>query len=235
PNNAVLSISGDIDVEQTRQLVQKYFAPINRGTRSINRPTEQEPQQTAEKREIVFDEVQLPAVVQAYHIPKQTSPDFYAISMLTTLLTGGESARLTKALVDQQQAAAYVGAIPMELEDPGLFLMFAVANLGKESDDLEKAVDTEIDRVKKEPLTDREFLKLRNQVESTLVRQYTTNLGIAEQLANFHLFYKDTNLINTELQNYLAVKKEDITRVANKYLTKETRVVLHYAPRANQR
>ncbi|GEO02546.1 peptidase M16 [Adhaeribacter aerolatus] len=235
PNNAVLSISGDIDINQTRQLIQKYFGPITRGTRQINRPNVQEPQQTAEKREIVFDEVQLPAVVQAYHIPKQNSPDAYALSMLTALLTGGESARLTKALVDQQQIAAYVGAIPMQLEDPGLFLMFAVANLGKEPEALEQAVDAEIERVKKEPLTEREFQKLRNQVETGLVQQYTTNLGVAEQLANFYMFYNDTNLVNTELQKYLNVKKEDITRVANQYLTKENRVVLHYLPRANQR
>jgi len=235
PNNAVLSISGDIDLNQARELIQRYFATITRGTRTINRPTEQEAPQTAEKREIVFDEVQLPAVVQAYHIPKQNSPDFYALSMLTTLLTGGESARLTKTLVDQQQVAAYVGAIPMELEDPGLFLTMAVANAGKEPDDLERALDAEIERVKKEPISDREFQKLRNQVENNFVQQYTTNLGVAEQLANYHLFYNDTNLINTELQKYLSVKKEDITRVANQYLTKENRVVLHYLPRAAQK
>ncbi len=233
PNNAVLSISGDFDINQAKALVAKYFERINRGTREIPRVTIEEPATNQEKREIVFDNVQLPAVVQAYRTPKQGSPDFYAISMLTRLLAGGESSRLNKALVDQQQIAAYVGAFPMELEDPGLFLNFAVANLGKEIDALEAAMDAEIERVKKEPLTEQEFQKLRNQVENTFVLKSATNLGTAEQLANYHIFYKDTNLINTELQKYLAVTKEDIARVANQYFTKENRVVLHYLPKSN--
>ena len=234
PNNAVLSISGDIDLNKAKALVDKYFATISRGTRQIPRPTTEEPQQTEEKREIVFDNVQLPAVVQAYHIPKQGSPDFYALQMLTNLLTGGESARLNKALVDQQQIAAAVGSFPMEMEDPGLFLAYTVANLGKDPEAVEAAMDAEIERVKKESLTDQEFQKLRNQIENSFVQKYTTNLGLAEQLANYHLFYKDTNLINTELQKYLNVTKAEITRVANQYLTKENRVVLHYLPRATQ-
>ncbi|WP_026462038.1 M16 family metallopeptidase [Adhaeribacter aquaticus] len=235
PNNAVLSISGDIDINQSKELIQKHFGSINRGTRGIIRPTVQEPPQTLEKREIVFDEIQLPAVVQAYHIPQLGSPDFYAISMLTNLLSGGESARLNKALVDQQQIATYVGSFPMELENPGLFLAFAIANLGKDANEVERAMDAEIERIKKEPLTDREFQKLRNQIENKFVQKFTSNFGLAEQLATYQLFYKDTNLINTELQKYLNVTKNDITRVANQYLTKENRVVLHYLPKTTQR
>ena len=146
---------------------------------------------------------------------------------LTTLLAGGESARLNKALVDQQQVAAYVGSFPMEMEHPGLFLNFAVANQGRDADELERAMDAEIERVKKEPLTDREFQKLRNQVEKAFVSKHTTTQGVAEQLANYRLLYGDTNLINTEFEKYLAVTKEDISRVANAYLKKENSVVLH--------
>lgn len=234
PNNAVLSISGDIDLNQAKALVDKYFATIARGTSQIPRPAVEEPQQTQEKREIVFENAQLPAVVLAYHIPKQGSPDFYAIRMLTNLLAGGESARLNKALVDQQQIATFVGSYPMEMEDPGLFLNFAVANLGKDASDVEAAMDAQIERVKQEALSDQEFQKLRNQIENTFVQKYTTNLGLAEELASYHLFHKNTNLINTELQKYLNVTKEDITRVANQYLIKENRVVLHYVPKAPQ-
>jgi predicted Zn-dependent peptidase len=232
PNNAVLSISGDIDLNQAKALVAKYFTTISRGTREVPRPTAEEPAAVAEKREIVFDNVRLPAVVQAYHIPKAGSPDYYAISMLTTLLTGGESARLNKALVDQQQVAAYVGSFPLEMEHPGLFLSFAVANLGRDADELERAMDAEIERVRKEALTDREFQKLRNQVEKAFVAKTATTQGVAEQLANYRLLYGDANLINTELQKYLSVTRDDITRVANEYLKKENRVVLHYLPRS---
>jgi len=234
PNNAVLSISGDIDLNNARALIEKYFANIARGTQQIPRPTVTEPQQAQEKREIVFDVVQLPAVVEAYHIPKQGSPDYYAIQMLTNLLANGQSSRLNKALVDQQQIATYVGSFPMQMEDPGLYLNFAVANLGKDVGELENAMDTEIQKVKTQPLSDQEFQKLRNQIENAMVQKYTTNLGVAEQLANNYLFFNNTNLINTELQKYLSVTKADISRVANEYLNKENRVVLHYLPKTTQ-
>ncbi|QMU30768.1 M16 family metallopeptidase [Adhaeribacter radiodurans] len=233
PNNATLSIAGDIDINQAKELIQKYFSPIPKGTKEIPRLTVKEQPKTQEVREIVFDNVQLPAVVQAYHIPEQTNPDYYAITMLTNLLTGGESSRLNKALVDQQQKAVYVGAFPMQLEDPGLFLAFAVANAGVNIDEVERSMDAEIERVKKEQISEEEFQKLRNQIENTFVQKNFTAAGRAEQLANYYLFYKDTNLINTELQNFLKVTKEDLARVANQYFTRENRVVLHYLPKSN--
>ena len=233
PNNATLSIAGDIDVNQAKELIQKYFAAIPKGTKEIPRLTVKEAPKTQEVREIVFDNVQLPAVVQAYHIPEQTNPDYYAITLLTNLLTGGESARLKKALIDQQQKAVYVGSFPMQLEDPGLFLAFAVANTGINIDEVERSMDAEIERVKKEQISDAEFQKLRNQIENSFVQKNFTVAGRAEQLANYHTFYKNTNLINTELQNFLKVTKEDLARVANQYLTPENRVVLHYLPKSN--
>ncbi|PSR55434.1 peptidase M16 [Adhaeribacter arboris] len=233
PNNATLSIAGDIDITQAKELIQKYFAVIPKGTKEIPRPTVKEQPKTQEVREIVFDNVQLPAVVQAYHIPEQTNPDYYAITMLTNLLTGGESARLNKALIDQQQKAVYVGSFPMQLEDPGLFLAFAVANAGVNIDEVERSMDAEIDRVKKEQISEVEFQKLRNQIENTFVQNNFTVAGRAEQLATYHLFYNNTNLINTELQNFLKVTKGDLARVANQYFTRENRVVLHYIPKVN--
>src|SRR5690606_32064476 len=122
-----------------------------------HRPTVEEPKQVEEGRKVVFDNIQLPAVVQAYHIPAQGTPDSYAISMLTTLLSGGQSSRFNKALVDNQQKAVTVASIPMSMENPGLFINLAVANLGVDVRDLERSMDTEIDRVKKEPITDQEF------------------------------------------------------------------------------
>ncbi|QNF32997.1 insulinase family protein [Adhaeribacter swui] len=233
PNNATLSIAGDIDVNQAKELIQKYFSTIPKGTKEIPRPTVKEAPKTQEVREIVFDNIQLPAVVQAYHIPEQTNPDYYAITMLTNLLTGGESARLNKALVDQQQKAVYVGSFPMQLEDPGLFLAFAVANAGVNIDEVERSMDAEIERVKKEQVSEVEFQKLRNQIENSFIQKNFTAAGRAEQLANYHTFYKNTNLINTELQNFLKVTKEDLARVANQYFTRENRVVLHYLPKSN--
>ncbi|WP_187262215.1 M16 family metallopeptidase [Pontibacter beigongshangensis] len=234
PNNATLSIAGDIDITQTRKWVDQYFAGIPKGTKEIPRPNVQEPKQTEERRKTVYDNIQLPAVIQGYHIPAQGTDDFYALSMLTMLLSGGESARLPKALVDKQQKAVAAASVPFPTEDPGLFLTYAIANMGVDVADLEAAMDAEIERVKTEPLEDREFQKLHNQMESQFVQQSTTVAGRAEQLANYHVYFGDANLINTELERYRKVTKEDIQRVANQYLTKQNRVVLHYLPKSAQ-
>jgi zinc protease len=231
PNNATLTIAGDLDVNQTKAWVEQYFGSIPKSDIPIIRPSVTEPAQMEEGRRVIFDNIQLPAVIQAYHIPAQGTPDSYAINLLTTLLSGGQSSRLNKALVDNQQKAVQVASIPMPLEHPGLFINLAIANMGVDAQDLERALDTEIERVKTEPITDQEFQKLRNKIETDYINSLSTLEGRTEKLASYHVLYKDTNLINTELDKLLAVTKEDIQRVANQYLTKENRVVLHYLPK----
>ncbi len=234
PENATLSIAGDIDIEQTKASVAKYFKDIPRGGKTIPRPTIVEPQQTAEVRDVIFDNIQLPAVIQAYHTPAQGSPDSYALDMLSTVLSGGQSSRMYKALVDEQKIALQAASFPFSMEDPGLYLTFGIVNMGVNPDDLEKAMDAEIEKVKAELITEKEFQKIRNQMESQFVQQNSSAVGIAEQLANYHVYYKDANLINTEIDRYMKVTREDLQRVAKKYLTKENRVVLQYLPKSAQ-
>ena len=143
------------------------------------------------------------------------------MSMLTTLLADGASSRMNKAIVDKKQLAIASAAIPLPLEDPGLFVAFGIANLGINVDDLEMAMQEEIDKVKNECISDQEFQKIRNQIENDFISSNSMVAGIAESLAEYYLIYEDTNLINTELNKYLAVTRDDIKRVANKYLTNE--------------
>jgi predicted Zn-dependent peptidase len=234
PENATLSIAGDIDIEKTKAAVAKYFKDIPRGTKEIPRPSIVEPPQTKEVRDVVLDNIQLPAVVQAYHMPAQGTDDSYALDMLSTLLSGGESSRLYKALVDEQKKAYTVQSFPFSSEDPGLYLVFGLANMGVNIDDLEKAMDAEVEKVKNELISEKEFQKIRNQVESQFVQQNASMAGIAEQLANYHVYFKDANLINTEIDRYNKVTREDLQRVAKKYLDKNNRVVLHYLPKSSQ-
>ncbi len=234
PENATLSIAGDIDVEQTKALVAKYFKDIPRGVKAIPRPTVVEPLQKAEVRDVIFDNIQLPAVFQAYHIPAQGTPDSYALEMLSTVLSGGQSSRMYKALVDDQKKALQVASFPFPLEDPGLYITLGIVNMGVNVDDLEKAMDVEVDKVKNELISEKEFQKIRNQMESQFVQQNSSAAGVAEQLANYHVYFKDANLINTEIDRYMKVTREDLQRVAKKYLTKENRVVLHYLPKSAQ-
>ncbi len=230
PQNAVLSIAGDIQIDQAKELISKYFSEIPRGTRDIYRPKAVEPVQKAEIIDTAYDNVQLPAIVEAYHIPAVGTEDYYPISMLTTLLSGGRSSWLYKKLVDETQKAVYVGAFPAALENPGLFISLAIANQGVNADTLRKLMDQQINRVKDSVITDEEMQKLRNQVETNYVNQNATDEGIAENLAYYYTIYGNTNAINTELDKLMDVTKEDIKRVADKYLKKSNRVLLYYLP-----
>ncbi len=231
PNNATLSIAGDINIAQTKILIEKYYGSIPKGTKAIPRPTAVEPIKTAEVRDTVFDNIQLPAVVMAYHTPAQGTPDYYAMNMLATVLSQGKSSRMQKSIVDKQQKAVFAGAFPLPSEDPGLALMFGVANMGVSPTDLEAAMDVEFARVKNELISEDEYQKLRNQTENDFVSGNLKMAGIAENLANYYVYYKDANLINTEISRYMKVTREDIQKAAQKYLNKENRVVLYYLPK----
>lgn len=231
PENAVLVIAGDIDYEHTRKLVLDYFGDIPRGGHEIYRPDVQEPASTKEIRKTIYDNIQLPAVFSAYRMPGMGDPDTYALGMLQTLLAGGQSSRLYKSLVDNQQLVVQTGAIPFALEDAGVFAVYGFANMGVSLEDIEAAIDEEIRKVVEEGLSDREFQKLVNQTENDFINQNTTMAGISNNLASYYTFYKDPGLINTEIDKYLAVTPENIIEVAKKYLVPENRVVLHYLPK----
>jgi predicted Zn-dependent peptidase len=234
PNNAVLSIAGDIDIEDSKMLVQKYFAGIPKSAKPVYRPRIIEPALLTETRDTVYDNIQLPAVIQAYRIPAQGTKDYYAVDMVSRILSSGESSRLYKALVDEQQKALFVGNFPLALEDPGASLSFGIANMGVDIYELEKAMDAEVAKVQKELISEKEFEKLRNQIEAEFVTTNSRMAGIAESLATYHMFFGDANLINTEIDRYLAVTREEIQAAAKRYLVKENRVTLHYIPKAQQ-
>ena len=232
PNNAVLSIAGDFDTGKMKDLVKEYFAGIPKGTRPIYRPDIVEPEQVKEVIDTVYDNIQLPAVVKAFHIPAEGTEDYYAIDMLTTLLSSGQSSRFYKELVDKEQKALYTGSFPFSLEDPGLFLVYSIANMNVNVKDLDSSIDREIQKVQNVLISEHEFQKLRNQVEDDFVKSKDTDLGIATSLAEYYLFYKgNTNLINTELDRYMKVSREDIKRAADKYLTKNNETLLYYLPK----
>ncbi|MCU7492922.1 MAG: M16 family metallopeptidase [Bacteroidota bacterium] len=232
PNNAVLSIAGDFSIDKMKDLVKKYFAEIPKGTKPIYRPSAVEPEQKKEAADTVYDNIQLPAVVKAFHIPAQGTDDYYAIDMLTTLLSSGQSSRFYKELVDKEQKALYTGSFPFSLEDPGLFLVYSISNMNVNVKDLDSSIDREITKVQNELISEHEFQKLRNQVEDDFVKSKNTDLGIATSLADYYLFYKgNTDLINTELERYMKVTREDIKRVADKYLTKNNETLLYYLPK----
>lgn len=230
PDNAILSIAGDIDIEQTKKLIDVYFKGIPRGQGEIFRPKITEPALTREVRDTVYDNVQLPAVVYTYRTPAQGTKDFYAVSMLSQLLSQGESSRLQKNVVDAEQKAVFAGSFPLDLEDPGVNIMFAIANMGVAPGELEQSMDAVLADVQTNLVPEKEFQKLQNQVENDFISANNTVAGIAESLADYEMYYGDANLINTELERYRQVTREDLRRVANQYFTKNNRVVLYWLP-----
>ncbi|MCC7507326.1 MAG: insulinase family protein [Saprospiraceae bacterium] len=234
PDNAILSIAGDIDIEQTKALIDVYFKGIPRGKGEIFRPNIVEPPLGGEVRDTVFDNVQLPAVVFTYRTPAQGTKDYYAVNMLAQLLSQGESSRMQKIIVNEQQKALFAGAFPLNLEDPGVNIMFGIANMGVEPADLEQSMNAVLADVQTNLIPEKEFQKLQNQIENDFINANTSVAGIAENLANYEMYFGDANLVNTEMERYRKVTREDLRRVANQYFTKDNRVVLYWLPKTDQ-
>lgn len=235
PNNAVLSIAGDINVAETKKMVEAYFAEIPKGTKPIPRPNVTEPPLGGEVKATIEDNIQLPAVIEAYRAPKQGSDEYYAFNMLATILSGGPSSRMNKELVDEKQLALQAMALPFFNEDAGLFINFAISNMGVDPNKLQTAMDSVIMDVKNNLVSENEFQKIQNQVETEFVTGNSTVAGIAESLANYEVYFGNANLINTELERYKKVTRQDILNVAKKYLNDDNRVVLHYVPKTEKK
>ena len=234
PNNATLTIAGDFDKKQLKKWITKYFSTIPKGTKEMRRPTVVEPIKHKEVRDTVFDNIQLPAVMMGYHTPAQGTPDAYAVGMAAQILSQGNSSRMQKSIVDEQEKALFVGAFPFPSEDPGMALMFGIPNMGVELMDLEAAINTEVEKLQNELISENEFQKLRNQIENDMIARNAKVELVAEDLANYFIYYGDANLINTEIDRYMKVTREDIQRVAKEYFRKDNRVVLHYLPKPKE-
>ena len=232
-NNATLSIAGDIDVAQTKAMITKYFGDIPAGA-NVQRPSAYEPPLGGEVVDTIYDNIQIPAVFAGYRMVSETHPDTYALQMLTTALSDGPSSRFSKRMVDQDQNALQVAAFPFAMEHHGVFIALALANGATSTGTLMTTMEEEIAKMQQEPLSEKEFTKLLNKVESDYVNRNSGVAGIAENLANYHVYFGDANLINTEIERFRTVTPADLQRVAQTYLKPENRVVLHYLPKSAQ-
>ena len=228
PNNAFLAIVGDFDAAQAKAWVTKYFGDIPRG-KSITRPKVEPVTLQAEKRLVYEDRVQVPRLYLDWPTIGENNDDRFALDVLATILAGPRTARITKALVYDEQSASAVQVFQSTNEDVGDFAVILTPRPGHDLTNLEAATDAIIDRLKKEGPTAEEIQKATAGEELNFVRSLESNLGKAFRLTDGAGYHGDAGYFRTEYKKTLSVTADDVKRVANKYLT-SGRVVLSVVP-----
>ena len=231
PNNAVLTIAGDIDIEKTRTLVTQYFSDVPKGT-PIQYIKQEETTMTKAIVDTAYDaNIQIPAIMMAYRVPGFSSKDARVMGLISQILSQGASSKLYKKMVDEKKNALQVGALNYSLEDYGAYITYALPNNNTPLNTLLKDVDDEIALLQKNLISITDYQKLINQFENSYVTTNSRVLGVAENLANGYTFYnKNTGNINNQLAEIKSITREDIRAAAKKYLDVNKRVVLYYLP-----
>jgi len=232
PNNATLVIAGDLDPALTMKWIDAYFGPIPHGP-ALPREVAPEPAQTAERREVAYDpKAPLAAVILTFHVPAAKDPDLYPLQVASRILSEGESSRLYRRLVYEQQIAVAAGGQTFSLEDPGVFFFLARLQQGQKPEAGEAALQQEIERLRAEPVSAAELEKAKNQI----VAQRVFDRDKAEEKANAigeaAVILGDVARVNHELDQYQKVTAEDVQRVARKYFTTGNRTTVFMLPAA---
>lgn len=235
PNNAVLVVAGDFETITAKKMIADYFESIPRGTKIERIFIKEDP--IKEELKVTFEDpnIQIPAVFTAYRTPAMTTRDARVLDMISTILSGGQSSRLYKKLVDVKKKALQIAAFNYSLEDYGAYIVLALP-LGENTlDDLVKEMDEEIVKIQNELISEKELQKLRNKFENQFVNSNSSVEGIANSLATYYMLYDNTSLINTEIDIYNSITREEIREIAKKYLNPNQRLVLDYLPKKDKK
>jgi len=230
PNNAVLVVAGDIDIPATKEMINDYFSSIPRGA-DVERVAIEESPIVEPIKAVAYDaNIQIPAVVTGYRMPSVKTRDSKVLDMISTYLSDGNSSKLYKKMVDEQKMALQVGALNFSQEDYGMYLIYGLP-LGENSlESLVSVMDEEVAKIQTNLISEKDYQKLQNKFETDFVNSNASVEGIANSLAEYYTFFRDTNLINTEIDVYRSISREEIQAVAKKYLNKNQRLVLDYLP-----
>jgi zinc protease len=231
PNNAVLSLVGDFQMDVALSLIKKYFESIP-AQPPPPIPDVAEPEQKTERRKVIEDTfAQAPRLDIVYKIPTGNTPDWYALSVLGQVLSGGVSSRLYQKLIKDKEVALSVSAGPDERRGPSLFWFSITARPGSDLAALEKMVYEDIERLQNEQIADWELSKVQMQLRRQRAQQHYSTRTRANAFGHYAVYYNDPQLINSVQQKYSQVSKSDLQRVARTYLKETQRTVVTTVPK----
>tara|TARA_X000000950_G_scaffold85868_1_gene108084 strand:- start:1234 stop:2544 length:1311 start_codon:yes stop_codon:yes gene_type:complete len=230
PNNAVLVVAGDFEMEEAKKMIANYFSEIPRGEEIEVQTFEETPISEPITAEAFDKNIQVPALFTAYRIPKKTTRDSRVLDMISTYLSDGKSSKLYRKLVDEKKMSLQVAAFNMSMEDYGLYVILSLPVGSTELAVIRDEIDEEVDKIQNELISEKDYQKLLNKFESDFVSSNSSVEGIANSLAEYYAIYGDTNLINSEIDIYRSISREEIRAAAKKYLNPNQRLTLNYLP-----
>jgi zinc protease len=231
PNNATLVLVGDFETKEASALVQRYLGRVPKSSRPVPRDIPKEPPQTKERRVQLEESWPLPAVVVAYHITFDGHPDSYPLHIASKVLSDGESSRIYRKLVYEEQLALAAFGGGNIIEDPNLFFAVAIVQPGKRPEDAVNALIAELDRLTKEPISEGELQQAKNQFARDYILGRESNKDKAGQLGHAAVIHNDIKTADGEFDIFTNTTTADVQRVAKTYFRPENRLVLTIMPR----
>jgi zinc protease len=224
PNNATIVVVGDFDTKKMILQIESAFGSIPRGP-DAPKVVAVEPKHLGERRIVVKKQAELPAIFAGYNVPTLKQKDSYALEVLQGVLSSGNSSRLYRSLVYEKQLALYAGGDYDNVSaDPNLFILYAGVMPGKTTEEVEKALYAEVDKLKNNFASDEEIQKAKNQIESNFIMGQDSIFYQAMLLGQFETV-AEWRILESYVDNIRAVTKEDVMRVAKEYFTEDNRTV----------
>jgi len=234
PNNATIALVGDFDSGEAMALVEKYLGRVPKG-KPVPRDIPKEPAPTKERLVTLQEPWPLPAVIVAHPITYDGDPDSYPLHIVSKVLSDGQSSRIYRSLVYEKQLAVAAFGQANIIEDPNLFFAVAIVQPGHTPEEAEKALVAELDRLKSEPISDAELQQAKNQFARDYIIGRESNQGKATQLAHAIVIHNDVKTADGEFDIFQNLTKADIQRVARKYFTPESRLLITLMPKGGTR
>jgi predicted Zn-dependent peptidase len=231
PNNATLVLAGDFDTKEALKLVQQYLGRVPKSERPVPRDIPKEPPHTKERRVTVHENWPLPAVVVAHHITYDGHPDSYPLHIASKVLSDGESSRIYRKLVYEEQIALAAFGGGNIIEDPNLFFAVAIVQPGKKPEDAIAALIAELDRLKNEPISEAELQQAKNQFARDYILGRESNKDKASHLGHAVVIHDDIKTADGEFDIFMNTTTADVQRVAKTYFRPENRLVLTIMPK----